>query len=417
MAVIPAGRILVAVSGGPDSTALLLALHEAGRDIVAAHFDHVLREGSDAVAVAVANLCEGIGVPLISERRDEPIPKGSLQAAARTLRYAFLERARLKSGAEVVAIAHSADDLVESVVLHLLRGCGIAGFRGMPAQRGRYVRPFLNVWRREVRLFLQDRGIVAHEDPANLDTRFARVRARLLILPALERDRPGITWRFHAAALAAAQWQQAAEQAAAGRLTRRRLERMPAPVAAQALRQLYVRAGGAQPGLSRSHIEAMRGLVRPGPGGRGVDLPGCLRFRIVGELMQVIPSQQGPQAPPRLEFRSCAGCDDREAVHLRGGLQLHLGHRRPGLRMRPAGGRGTRKLQDIFVDARVPREDRDAWPLVFAGPRLAWVPGYAVDADLASLPGEPAQHVTLTPMPVASSQKVVRLETPRGDLI
>jgi len=89
------------------------------------------------------------------------------------------------------------------------------------------------------------------------------------------------------------------------------------------------------------------------------------------------------------------------------------------LRLRPLGGSGSRKLQDVFVDARVPREDRDGWPLVFAGDKLAWVPGLAVDAELASRPGEPGLHVSVAPMPVPSAQKVVRLEnpkSPRGDL-
>ena len=80
--------------------------------------------------------------------------------------------------------------------------------------------------------------------------------------------------------------------------------------------------------------------------------------------------------------------------------------------MRPAGGRGSRKLQDIMVDARVPREDRDSWPLVFAGDRLAWVPGIAVDADLRSLEGETALHVAISPMPDRWQFKVARLETP-----
>ncbi|TMD95325.1 MAG: tRNA lysidine(34) synthetase TilS, partial [Chloroflexi bacterium] len=146
----PPGRLLVAVSGGPDSTALVLSLHEAGQqEIVAAHYDHALREGSDVVARQVEQLCHRLGIGLLTERRDEPMPNGSLQAAARTLRYAFLERALVEAKAEWVAIAHTADDLVEGVVLHLLRGCGLAGFRGMPARRGRFVRPLLNVWRRE----------------------------------------------------------------------------------------------------------------------------------------------------------------------------------------------------------------------------------------------------------------------------
>jgi tRNA(Ile)-lysidine synthase len=393
---IPAGRVLVAVSGGPDSTALLLALHESGRDIVAAHFDHALRDGSEAVVKQVAGLCATLGVPLVTERREQPLPKGSVQAAARELRYAFLERARVAAGADWVALAHTADDVVEGAVLHLLRGCGIAGMRGMPARRGRYVRPMLGAWRAEVVRYLDARGVVAHHDPSNEDERFARVRARLHLIPALERERPGITRSFHAAARAAARLQAEAEAR---------------PTEVETLKRLYAEAGGRTPGLSRRHIDAMLRLLSGGRGGRGVDLPGGLRFRIVGELMQIVPSQPAAPEAPRLEVRPCAGCDDSEAVHLRAG-ELRLAHRRPGLRMRPQGGRGTRKLQDIFVDARVPREDRDAWPLVFAGEKLAWVAGVAVDADLASPRGEPGLHVALRPMPVLAASKVARLETP-----
>jgi tRNA(Ile)-lysidine synthase len=418
MAALSSKRVLVAVSGGPDSTALLIALHEGGHQVVAAHYDHALRDGSDDVARQVAAMCEKLGVPLIVQRRAEPLPKGSLQAAARTLRYAFFDRARTDACADVVALAHTADDLVEGVVLHLLRGCGIAGFRGMPARRGHYVRPFLGVWRKDVTAFLEQRGVVAHEDPANRDTRFARVRARLSILPALERDRPGISRRFHGAALAAAKWQEAAELAASGPLTLNALRTMPRPAAAEAMKLLYTNAGGSDPGLSRSHLNAMLSLAAPGRGGRGIDLPGGLRFRIVGDHMEVVASPRPTAAAPRLEVRACMGCDDRQAAHLRAGLQLRIGFRRPGLRMRPLGGRGSRKLQDIFVDARVPREDRDSWPLVFAGEKLAWIPGLAVDADLAGVPEETGLHVAITPMPVRFATKVVRLETPkaRGDL-
>ena len=395
-------RVLVAVSGGPDSTALLLTLHEAGEDIVAAHYDHALREGSDVPARQAAELCGRLGVRLIAGRRSEPMPKGSLQAAARKLRYAFLDRARIQAGADVVATAHTADDLVEGVVLHMLRGCGLAGFRGIPSHRGHYVRPFLNVWREEVREFLEQRGLAAYEDPANSETRFARVRVRKEILPALERDRPGITRRFHAAAMAAARLQEEAENL---------------PTEVEEMKRLYAQAGGPEPGLSRRHIEAMLNLKRPGRGGRGVDLPGSLRFRIVGGHMEIVPSRSATARTPRLDVKRCSGCAGGDGAHLRPGLSLHLGFRRPGLRMRPLGGRGSRKLQDLFVDARVPREDRDAWPLVFAGDRLAWVPGVAVDAELAAVEGEESLHISITPMPVPPAANVVRLETPipRGD--
>ncbi len=395
----PSGRILAAVSGGPDSTALLITLHEAGHDVVAAHFDHALRDGSEVAAREVAAMCLRIGVPLIAERRTAPVPRGSLQAAARSVRYGFLERARVQAGASAVALAHTADDLVEGVVLHLLRGCGLAGLRGMPARRGPYVRPFLNMWRSEVDAFLAERGVTAYQDPANDDLRFARVRVRRQILPALERDRPGITRRLHAVALAAARRYDGPESRDS---------------TVERIRRLYSAAGGPEPGLSRVHLEAMLNLTKPGRGGRGVDLPGGLRFRIVGGLMEIVASNRSAAVVPTLVQRTCAGCDDPHAAHLRAGLALHVGFRRPGLRMRPLGGRGTRKLQDIFVDARVAREDRDAFPLVFAGDRLAWVPGVAVDADLVARRGEQAQHVAILSRPGPAARKVVRLETPKA---
>jgi len=422
----PRTRLLVAVSGGPDSTALVVAARESGLDVVAAHYDHALRPGSEEVAGQVRALCDRLGIALITERRTEAMPRGSMQAGARELRYAFFDRAANECGAQAVALAHTADDLVEGVVLHMLRGCGLAGFRGMPAVRGRYVRPWLNVWRIEVADFLRRRGIVAHADPANLDRKHARVKARLDILPALERDRPGILARFHSAALQASRLHDSAvEQASSvlgrGPLTATGLRAVPEPVATEVLAVLYRRAGGAEPGLSRSQLDSMLRLVRGGRGGRGVDLPRGLRFRIVGDLIQMIRLPSGvasASAPPRLEVRACAGCSDGEVAHLREGLVLRLGYRTPGLRFRPVGGRGTRKLQDVFVDSLVPREERDAWPLVFAGDRLAWVPGVAVDEDHASFPGRRALHVSVEPMPARFAAKVARLETrksPRGE--
>jgi tRNA(Ile)-lysidine synthase len=414
----PKDRILVAVSGGPDSTALLVAMRELGFDLAAAHFDHALQVGSDKVAVSVGVLCARLGVELVTERRALPMPRGSVQAGARALRYEFMERARARAAADVVALAHTADDVVEGAVLHLMRGCGLPGLRGMPTRRDAYIRPLLRVWRRDVVAFLEQRGITAHADPANADLHYERARVRHEILPALERDRPGISRRFHAAARSAASMQESIEHEvddllAAGVPTAPDVAQMPEPLAVELLKALYSRAGGSQPALSRAHLDSMLDLVHGGPGGRGVDLPRGRRFRIVGNNMEVVAPATA-SARPRLDVKSCAGCDDPNATHLRPGLLVRLGYRRPGLRMRPAGGRGSRKLQDMLVDARVPREERDSWPLVFAGERLAWVPGVAVDADLVSVSGEAAMHVAISPMPDRWAKKVARLETPNS---
>ncbi len=416
-------RVLVAVSGGPDSTAVLVALREQGQEVVAAHYDHALQPGSQAVAEHVAGLCSHLGIELVTERRTSELTRGSVQAAARALRYAFFERARVAAAADVVALGHTADDLVEGVVLHLMRGCGLAGLRGMPATRGVFIRPMLSVWRQEVVDFLAERGIVALDDPANGNTAYARVRVRREILPALERGRPGIKRRFYAAAQRAATIQEAiVQQAAAGlegdALNRAVVAESSEPVAAELMRMLFAQAGGAQPGLSRVHLKSMLRLAQPGRGGRGVDLPGGLRLRIVGETMEIVASETAAVRRTRpsahLKIMRCSGCADQHAAHFKAGLDLRLGFRQPGLTMRPRGGRGTRKLQDIFVDARVPREERDTWPLVFAADRLAWVPGVAIDADLVTTPGTTGQHVSVVPYPRKRKSKIAVLESPHS---
>jgi len=400
---------MVALSGGPDSTALLLMLREQHRDVVAAHYDHALQPASAEVARHVARLCKDLGVPLITERRAAPVPRGSLQAGARTLRYEFLERAAARCGATTVALGHTADDVVEGAVLHLLRGSGISGMRGMPARRGIFVRPLLDTWRADVEAYLRDRGVTPVQDPANSDRRFARVRVRLDLLPALERDRPGIVKRLHGAARRAAEVQAgvhaAALEAVEGNTDFRKL---PQPVAAEAMRVLYTRAGGSEPGLSRAHLKAMLG-------GKRVDLPGRLRFRVVGARAEVVPGV-APSMNVTLQARPCAGCAEPGAAHLKPGPDLRVAFRRPGMRIHQR--RGTRKLQDVFVDARVPREDRDTWPLVLSGDRLAWVPGVAIDDELAASSGEPSIHVTVTRILSAREPEKAVLESansPRGE--
>jgi len=154
-----------------------------------------------------------------------------------------------------------------------------------------------------------------------------------------------------------------------------RLRTIPQPAAAEALKLLYAAAGGAQPGLSRAHLELDVEPCGPGRGGEASIFPAACVSVLWG------PHAGSAVAPSRARIRSARrpklrreACGDRQAAHLRPGLRLHVGFRRPGCAC-ATGGRGTRKVQDIFVDARVPREERDGWPLVFAGDQLAWIRG------------------------------------------
>ncbi|MGH7777152.1 MAG: tRNA lysidine(34) synthetase TilS, partial [Candidatus Dormibacterales bacterium] len=175
---------------------------------------------------------------------------------------------------------------------------------------------------------------------------------------------------------------------------------------AEAYRLLYRRAGGPSPGLARRHIDAVDGLVMSPGRPRSLDLPGgVLAACAYGELaMRAGPEPPGPSW--RLATRPCPGCHEPGAAHLRTGLALALGTRRPGLTMRPVSGRGTRKLQDILVDARVPRAERDRLPLVFAAGKLALVPGLAVAREFAAPPGGGGVHVTVERVPTTAEDPI-----------
>ncbi|MDQ6900009.1 MAG: tRNA lysidine(34) synthetase TilS [Candidatus Dormibacteraeota bacterium] len=398
-------RVLVAVSGGPDSTALLLWLLEHDIEVSAAHFDHGLRLESASEADQVSRLAARLGVQLISERRSAPLARGNRQAAARAARYEFLSSARMETGAEVVALAHTADDVVEGALMHLSRGAALAGLRGMPQVRGHHVRPLLGVWRSDIERYLSERQETPLRDPANREVnRSRRAWVRHVLLPRLESDRPGLEKRIWRAAQAAAKRQEELEAAAqallqeigsrsgsALRLERARLLEAPTSLRLEAYRQVYGRLAGL-PGLSRRHLEQLDQLTRNGGTGQRCDLPSRVRFHLERESVTVVMEQAAPSY--RLRMRQCPGCADPLAAHLRSDLELRLGRRVPGLRLRPSEA-GSRKLQDVLTDAAVPRRLRDEWPLVFAGERLAWVPGVAVDVELAAVPGAPGMHVTV----------------------
>jgi tRNA(Ile)-lysidine synthase len=402
--------MLVALSGGPDSTALLLLLRAAGVPVVAAHFDHALRSSSHQEAVQVARFCARLGVELVAARRSAPLAAGSVQAAARAHRYAFLEEARASAGLATVALGHTANDLVEGVLLHLLRGAGLAGMRGMPARRGPFVRPLLDCWRSDIEDYLAARGVEPLRDPSNRDLRYARIRVRLELLPRLEADRPGLTLRLHRAAVNAARMQDEVEASAArvaglagAPVSLAALRGAGPATRAETFRRLYGGLTENRPGLNARHLAALTRLVEGGLSGDVIDLPGGIRARRGYEVLEMAASAQPELRSPTLLTRPCQGCASGAAAHFRPGIALQLGTRRPGLRMRPLPGGRTRKLQDILVDAKVPRHLRDSLPLVFADGELAWVPGVAIDSRWASAKGVSGIHAEV----VAASEPLL----------
>jgi tRNA(Ile)-lysidine synthase len=316
----PRDRIVLAVSGGADSVALLGAMTTLAPawklSLSVAYLDHGLRPESAADAEFVSRLAGKRGVPAVIERQDVQRrcerEGWSLEDGARRIRYEFLLRTAAAQGAHTVALAHTADDQAETVLMRLLRGTGLMGLRAIGPKRTlegcSLIRPLLSLWRKDVLGYVARRGLSFREDASNADLRFTRNRIRHELLPLLERDynpnvkaamvqlaeQSGTDYAFLEAA-AGRQWKRAVKpaQGRSGDLTIAISAFLGQPPALQ--RQLLRRAIGSvkgEPGqLEYRHWLETERLFRERPVGTLLDLPGGVRLR--REQRTVILARRG----------------------------------------------------------------------------------------------------------------------------
>jgi tRNA(Ile)-lysidine synthase len=285
----PGDLVLAACSGGPDSLALAAALAftapRAGLRAGAVTVDHGLQPGSAGRAAALAQALRGLGLDPVTAVAVTVDGPGGPEAAARSARYAALERAAADAGASAVLLGHTLDDQAETVLLGLARGSGPRSLAGMAPRRGVFVRPLLGVRRPVTAAACAALGLQPWLDPHNADRRFARVRVRLDALPALEAALgPGIA---EALARTAGQLRDDAEvleeMAASERvradapLTTGSLSALPAAVRTRVLRAAALAAGCPAGALTAAHVARVAELVTGWRGQRGVDLPGGIR--------------------------------------------------------------------------------------------------------------------------------------------
>jgi tRNA(Ile)-lysidine synthase len=428
-------RLVVAVSGGPDSLALLYALHhlrgELGLELHGAHLDHGLRgEASRADARFVAETFRSLGVPFTVEdadvasfRRERGL---SLEDAAREVRYAFLFRVAADQQADAIALGHTSDDQAETVLLHLIRGSGLAGLRGMePATRRALAghetilaRPLLEVSRRETAAYCRAMGLEPRLDESNLSPELGRNRLRLELLPILKRYNPAVRdalarlSRSVAQDLAFIEAQVEAEWDRVARFSDKSLEldrnafaRLPPAIQSHMLRRAVLSVKGDLEDVEQNHIADMVRLMA-GPAGKSLDLPGGIRFSVGYAEAMLTPTSRGDLCPlPPLEGEHPLNIPGettlpgwRVSARLiplpaRGegeasytaildytslGGRLWVRPRRPGDRFQPLGMAQPKRLQDFMVDSRIPRAWRDRVPLVVSPRGIVWVVGWRI---------------------------------------
>jgi tRNA(Ile)-lysidine synthase len=388
--------LLVMVSGGGDSVALLDIAVRLGASVTALHVNYGLREGAESDEELVRELAGRLEVPLHVRQVTLPA-EGNLQELARDARYSLAEQ--LAEGD--YAAAHTASDQAETVLYRLAVSPGSRALHGMAPRRGRLVRPLLEVTRTEVRDHLRARGLEWREDPSNADRRFARARIRHDVLDALRELSPAAErtiaetarqLREEAELLDAAVAEAVEELGGGPALSLDALREFPAALQRLVLRSLA--------GRTLSREELTRLLAVGNQGTVSLDLGGSLRaVAEYGTLRFSRAADAEPPAPVELAVPGRARFGDWELeARLEGpgdvavtdlGPAVTVRAWRDGDRMRPAGLGGTKSLQDLFTDRKVPRALRRTLPVVESGGEIVWVAGVAVDERFASAAGAP----------------------------
>jgi tRNA(Ile)-lysidine synthetase-like protein len=417
-------RVLVAVSGGPDSLALLHLLHDTRHahrlDILVGHADHGIHPDSAAVAQRVVHAATALGWPVVVGRL--ALGPGASETTARTARHGWLERTRRGEGAEAIVLAHHRDDQIETVLLRALEGSGPAGLAGMRPRQGRLLRPLLEFGRPELGEYLAARGVVAWSDPANEDPAHRRSWIRARVLPLLQEGAPDVGERLLRLAEQAAGnrrgWEAALEvipgldlRPESGRISVAALSLAgyDSDLAVALLQAVARRAGFV---LGPRRAERVLKLLKAGRSGRVLELGADVRaevafgrlsfYRSTAEPSQlVIASEAGAarwgawrvrwsrEASPSPDRRDgwVAWFIGQEAV-LRGPA--------PGDRLLPLGGTGRRLVGRCLQDARVERSRRGGWPLVEVDGALQWIAGVCRGAGALPAAGVDALRIEVS---------------------
>ncbi|MYD50276.1 MAG: tRNA lysidine(34) synthetase TilS [Dehalococcoidia bacterium] len=429
-------RLAVAVSGGPDSLAMLYALHrlqdELGLALHVAHLDHGLRgEHSTADADFVVQTCAKLGVNCTVEAADVPAfqreHRMSIEEAAREARYGFLARVAEKVGAAAVVTGHTSDDQIETVLMNFIRGSGLRGLRGMMPTSRRDIggndttlfRPLLNLSKQDTIAYCEALNLAPRSDVSNLSTEMTRNRVRLELLPLMREMNPAFgdaVLRLSRNAEDAltvvdkavdAAWSDAvAEEGKIIRIDREKFRALDGPVRTHLIIRALSQVKGDAQGIERVHIEDATRAVLDSPDTQ-LHLPDGLRLSVeqrsaviyVGDGVFVASSfDASPLTVPgvtnvgewritteRIEIpsenhprdeggQSPKGFTERfgSAVDV---MSLEIRSRLPGDRFQPLGMSGTKKLKDFMIDEKVSKSIRDSIPLIVTSRGIAWVVG------------------------------------------
>jgi tRNA(Ile)-lysidine synthase len=422
----PGDRVIVAVSGGPDSVCLLDALHRLSKDLeislVVAHYNHGLREKEDeAETRLVEDMVESMNLPFETGKAYHLRGQGSsIEEKARDARYGFLEEVRESHMAGKIALGHNLNDQAETVLMRIMRGSGPPGIAGIPPVRDNVIiRPLIGVKRQEIMDYLKVRRIPYAFDSSNTDKRYLRNRIRLELLPMMQDYEPQVIDRLCRLAdiireedlfietMASGWIDREAESAIDGGISvpLSSFVNLPGPLRNRVARHILKRIGRSIRKIGYDHIQAVLGLA-DGKGSQSMlDLPNGLRVRKIYDSLEFAsgpahefheynyvigsPGRYYLEAVDRIilleemgvkkvSFKDEAGdIAHLDAAKVR--YPLIVRNFRPGDRIMPLGMKGHKKVKDLFIDLKIPSDIRAMIPILTSRDRPVWVCGYRID--------------------------------------
>jgi len=431
-------RLLVAVSGGPDSVCLLHILAglqgELGMNLHIAHLDHQLR-GAESAADAkyVADLAHRLNIPATIEQRDVEAFKArqhlSLEEAAREVRYTFLAEVARSIGASRVAAGHTIDDHIETILMHLIRGTGTRGLRGLepstpwPSTPNELIiiRPLLEVSRQETADYCHHHRLAPRIDASNLSLSPLRNRIRLQLLPLLRSYNPRVdkallrTARIAGDDLAYLEkevvrlWDRIAQkQEGAITLGKKRFLELPSALKRHLLRKAIEELLGNLKDIEARHIEEILAALTK-PAGKRISLPGGLIFSIEYDRYLLAPDIAAlspfpvleAEVPLKIPGETCLSgwrieatimdasvvkgmglIDNASTAHFdldKTGDKLTVRLRQSGDRFQPLGMSQPKKVGEFMIDVKIPQSWRQRIPLVCSPQHILWVVGWRID--------------------------------------
>ncbi|MCL2665097.1 MAG: tRNA lysidine(34) synthetase TilS [Defluviitaleaceae bacterium] len=433
-------HVIAGVSGGADSVAMLRTLAglraELGLGLTAVHINHNLRGAqSDADELFVKDLCEALNVSFISVSADVPgyskQNKISVEDAGRRLRYMHFENIRAELSAQKIAVAHNKDDNAETVLMNLCRGAGLAGVCGITARRGAVVRPALCLTRAQITGWLHDNDFAYRTDESNTDSSYTRNFLRGGVMKELARRfGSGVCETVaRGSSLLQADEEYLREQASlalkkssvvkkgAVALKTDALLSLHEAILGRALHAALCEAAGGPSGIGQNHVDLLKRLLA-NRSGKGLDMPGGVRAEIeygflllrrriekksgafyyplilnsdeplyipeTGTCMRaVLENENEPQYDRPVTNKICTIVLNRDTI----ADTLCVRSRRPGDTVFIAGV-GRKKLQDFFIDKKIPRDERDAAALIASGADVLFIFGMSgISAVQAGAPG------------------------------